>query len=342
MTRIKFLAVLLIAAAALSSCVSTMVQEIPYAGQEHGSFEEEWLSYDGTNGWWYATGFLYDEDNNMYSFQFTIAQNKMGMLKPIVTQLALTDFTNNEHRLFNNVRMNKKGLYVDDMKVGMDDFTYAQKFDNSMIIYADTDEVSFNLNLDYGKGAVWHCDDGYLIMGNPETTDESTVYYSYTNMPTTGTIVIDGKVLNVTGKSWFDRQGGDYTIQDRATQWEWFSVRFDDNEELMLFTFPAVDAADGTYIREDGSYSRLNNYTIEATSFTTATDQNLKFSSGWKLNMPGVKEETYTIEPLMEGQVNIGYFEELCAVYNEANERVGYCFTELLPGARNEKWETIH
>ncbi len=342
MKKTKFAAVAMLLIAMLSSCMSTSVKEIPYSGQAHGTFEEEWLSYSGTNGWWYATGFLYDEDDNMYSYQFTIAQNKMGILKPIVTQLALTDFTNDEHHLFNNVRMNKKGLYVNETRVQMEDFTSVQKFDNSMIINADTEEVSFNLNLDYGKGPVWHCDDGFLIMGNPETTTESTIYYSYTNMPTTGTIVIDGKVLNVSGKSWFDRQGGDYTIQDRATQWEWFSIRFDDNEELMLFTFPAVDAVDGTYIREDGSYSRLNNYSIEATSFTTATEQNLKFSSSWKLTMPGVKDEVYTIVPLMDGQVNIGYFEELCAVYNADDERVGYCFTELLPGARNETWETIH
>ncbi|MDF1520732.1 MAG: hypothetical protein P1P73_09665 [Brevefilum sp.] len=59
------------------------------------------------------------------------------------------------------------------------------------------------------------------------------------------------------------------------------------------------------------------------------------FSKGWNLVMPGIKEERYEIRPIMDGQVNLAYFELLAEIINPSGERVGYCFVELLPGVRN-------
>ena len=59
------------------------------------------------------------------------------------------------------------------------------------------------------------------------------------------------------------------------------------------------------------------------------------FSKGWDLEMPGIKEERYEIRPIMDGQMNLAYFELLAEIINPSGERVGYCFVELLPGVRN-------
>ena len=56
------------------------------------------------------------------------------------------------------------------------------------------------------------------------------------------------------------------------------------------------------------------------------------------MRLPGVKEEHYTVKPLLEGQMNMGYYELLAGVYNPAGEQVGFCFAELLPGARNKRF----
>jgi len=61
----------------------------------------------------------------------------------------------------------------------------------------------------------------------------------------------------------------------------------------------------------------------------------MTFSNGWKLVMPGVKEEKYDIRPLTDGQLNLAYFELLAGIYNEKGKQVGLCMVELLPGARN-------
>jgi hypothetical protein len=104
-------------------------------------------------------------------------------------------------------------------------------------------------------------DNGVLRMG-VDAPEETTVYYSYTNMPTTGTMILNGEKKTVTGKSWFDKQGGTYHLLNRKTHWEWFSVRFFDYEEMMLFTFPQSNYQDGTYIAKDGTASRLIDYKV--------------------------------------------------------------------------------
>jgi hypothetical protein len=52
--------------------------------------------------------------------------------------------------------------------------------------------------------------------------------------------------------------------------------------------------------------------------------------------MPGIKEERYEIKSLMDRQFNIAYYEMMAEVLNAKKERVGYCFVELLSGARNK------
>ncbi len=166
------------------------------------------------------------------------------------------------------------------------------------------------LTLEKGKGAFWHADNGVLAMGGEADPRRRTVYYSYTNMPTRGEVILhdpegENKTMQVTGKSWFDRQWGTYAITKINTHWEWFSMRFFDNEEVMLFSFPQCSYFDGTYIGAGGERQRLRNYTITPKGFTEAAG--IKFSKGWDLNLPGVKEEQYEIRPLIDGQLNLFY-----------------------------------
>jgi len=51
-------------------------------------------------------------------------------------------------------------------------------------------------------------------------------------------LTLGEKEYKVSGKAWFDKQGGTYTLTSRWTNWEWFSMRFFDGKEIMLFSFP--------------------------------------------------------------------------------------------------------
>ncbi len=250
--------------------------------------------------------------------------------------LSLTDFTKDKHYFFHDFQLRAKGIVIEPDTIEFRNLVRIHKGEKEMTLAVRHKHFSLDLKLDYGKGAVWHCDDGLLQMGIPHKK-ETTIYYSYPNMQTSGAMTLNDKTLPVSGKAWFDRQGGPYNMFKTLTHWEWFSLRFFDDEEMMLFSFPQTGHQDGTYIDKYGQSTRLTDYTLTPREFMMSPEP-LRYSSKWELTIPGFKEEHYTILPLSNLQFNLNYYELLAGIHNRNNERVGMCFVELLPGARNKRY----
>ena len=109
------------------------------------------------------------------------------------------------------------------------------------------------------------------------------------------------------------------------------------DEEIMLFTFPQNNYQDGTYIKKDASTQRLLDYKVIPTDFVI--EQKLKFSSGWTIFIPNIKDNDYDLRPQFKGQMNIGYFEQVCGIYDKTNKQDGIAIVELLPGVYNKKFK---
>lgn len=317
---------------------------IPYRESNHGTFDEEWLPHKKSSGWWYITGYLSDKNkpDDLYSFQYTVAQGHIYGITAYILHIGLTNFQKNLHLFKQTVQLRRKkniSVTVNDVVYGP--YTLLSKENNQLTLVMNTKEFGIDLKLQKGKGAIWHCDNGILIMGMPADPKQRTVYYSYPNMPSEGILTIrdnsgQSRAIEVVGKSWFDRQWGPFRLVDEKSHWEWFSFRFFDDEEVMLFSFPQHPYTDGTYIDKQGKTSRLQNYEIKPKDFVTRGKYNYTFSFGWDVAIPGIKEERYEVRPLSEGQFNIAYFELLAEVLNSEEKRVGYCFVELISGARNK------
>ena len=315
---------------------------IPYRQENHGDFDAEWPIQRKVTGWWYITGYFSDpaDPAHLYSYQFTLARPRIFGIYPWLLHLALTDVQARKHQFTQRLTFSHPDVYVTGDSVHFKSLAHLKREVGRMLLTVNTDTFDLNLTLDKGKGAFWHADDGVLVMGGAEDPRRRTVYYSYTNLPTAGEVSLhdpqgDRKTMQVTGKSWFDRQWGPYALTKVNTHWEWFSLRFFDDEEVMLFAFPQCSYYDGTYITRDGKRALVRNYTYTPKGFVEVNG--VKFSMGWDLVMPGVKEEKYEIRPLADGQMNLYYFELLAGIYNPAGEQVGLCMVELLPGARNSQ-----
>ena len=313
---------------------------IPYRETDHGDFDAEWSPHKKVSGWWYITGYLTDLERpeRLYSYQYTLLRARIYRVTVTVLQLALTDFTTGQHFFKQRFSFHERKFFADENSIQFPPLALLQRHADDISLTVTTDEFSLNLNLDYGKGAFWHGDDGVLVMGEPDDPVQRTVYYSYTNMPTGGEVVLHNSpgekiALKVTGKSWLDRQWGPYRLIEPATHWEWFSLRFFDDEEVMLFAFPQHPYYDGTYIDKAGNRQLIRNY--QYTPKELIEVDGFVFSKGWDLVLPGIKDERYQIRPIMDGQMNLAYFELLAEIINPRNERVGFCFVELLPGVRN-------
>ncbi|MBR0404540.1 MAG: hypothetical protein IJI68_04980 [Eggerthellaceae bacterium] len=309
-------------------------------GIPHGTFEDEWLAHKRQSEWWYATGYGTGDDGKLYSFQYTLIKAMVGGLLPYYQlQAAVTNCTDEDHRIV-FAGADKNTITVSPTKAQVGNEACLEKTGNGMLLTMNENEFSLDVEMKPAKDPVWHCEDGKLRM-RVDKPKELTWYYSWTNVPCKGTITIDGKEVAIEGKAWVDKQGGPYSMLKTYTHWEWFSLRFFDGEEAMLFSFPNEEGlydtayVDGTYIRADGSYERLNNYTLVPLEFTV--QDGIKFACKWKLSAPGFKDERYIITPAIDGQLNLVYYELLAKVETESGEHVGYSFVELLSGARNDK-----
>lgn len=319
---------------------------IPYRQEDHGDFDAEWPVQRNVTGWWYITGYFSDpaEPEHLYSYQFTLARPRLYVAYPWLLHLAMTDVQSGKHHFTQRITFAHPEVYVTKDSVHFKSMAHLEKETDRMLLTMKTDTFDLSLTLDKGKGATWHADDGVLRMGGVNPPTRRTVYYSYTNMPTQGEVRLHDpqggeKSMHVTGKSWFDRQWGPYALTNVNTNWEWFSLRFFDDEEVMLFAFPQCPYFDGTYIARDGKKTLVRNYTCTPRRFVEVNG--VKFSMGWDLVMPGVKEQKYEIRPLTEGALNMYYYEMLAGIYNNAGKQVGLCMVELLPGARNTQ-DKIH
>jgi predicted secreted hydrolase len=315
-------------------------ETIPYRQENHGDFDAEWAIQRKVSGWWYITGYFAGKGkpDHLYSYQFTVIKPWVFGFHPWILQLAITDVQTGKHDFTQRMTLSDPDVYVTGDSVHYGPLANLKREPDRMLLDVHAESFDLNLTLDKGKGATWHADDGVLAMGGAEDPRRRTVYYSYTNMPTTGEVIlhdpqVERKNMQVSGKSWFDRQWGPYAIINANTHWEWFSLRFFDNEEVMLFAFPQCPYYDGTYIGRNKERRLVRDYTITPKGFTEAAGMN--FSKGWDLVMPGVKEEKYEIRPMTDGQLNLAYFELLAGIHNPAGEQVGLCMVELLPGARN-------
>jgi predicted secreted hydrolase len=245
---------------------------------------------------------------------------------------AVTDFQTGKHHYEQQAIFFGKNIVITPERIALDgtaEMTFAKKKIGMDMTGMD---YSLTLEMEVAKPAAWHCEDGVLKMG---IDNQWTYYYSFTNLPASGLLKIEGQEYMVSGKGWFDRQGGPYNPLDSRTAWEWFSLRWFDNEEAMLFSFPQDNYQDGTFIAKTGKYRRFADYRITTLGWTEARGK--KFSCGWKVEMKGVKDEEYTIVPKIDGQLNLFYFELLAEIKDRSDKVVGYCVVELLPGVYNKQ-----
>ena len=154
-------------------------------------------------------------------------------------------------------------------------------------------------------------------------------------MAARGTIRRAGKRIPFTGTAWLDHQWGDFGNDRRAFNWDWFSCRFDDRTELMLYRFrdratgkPLGAYSDGTFVLADGSSRR-------ARAFAVTPGRRILHAAGrdwpldWTLSVPGehlrVRLRSIVSDQLVRGTVLPTFWEGAAAA---GGTKTGVCFVE--------------
>jgi predicted secreted hydrolase len=148
-------------------------------------------------------------------------------------------------------------------------------------------------------------------------------YYSASRMAFRGSL----DRLRLTGTAWFDHQWGDFQTNRSALHWDWFSCRFRDRTELMLYRFRSGGES-GTSVDAAG-HGRL------VSSFRAASGKDVLRAVGrrwpldWTLHVPSLQldERLHAVvsDQLVRGGLLPTFWEGAATA---TGTKRGVCFVE--------------
>ncbi|HTX86838.1 MAG TPA: lipocalin family protein [Candidatus Nanoarchaeia archaeon] len=311
-------------------------------------FPQDEQAHDKIIEWWYWNGHLQDAAGNRYGFMDCLFQAKPAKVKlPFLKMpFAKAYFS---HSILSDIEKQKFYPTVDYVSLlSRDSFRQPLLFIN----YIDTNFLdgylvssmveiaplkyrlkarNFDLILTTRKKPLLVGDRGYLNLGK-----RGTYYYSLTNLRAAGIIKLGGKEIKVSGKAWMDHQWADAPYAH--DKWNWFSLQFDDNTEMLCFEISRADKK--TAVAEisypNGKTEHLSEVIFTPTGKEWASPKTkAKYPLNWQIEIPA-KKIKLQVKPLIKNQEmifgTINYWEGPIAVSGKLGNKKanGRGFLELV------------
>jgi predicted secreted hydrolase len=270
-------------------------------------FPRDHLGHAAGVEWWYFTAYAHGSDGHRYSVFFTLFERD-GFVLP-VSQVVNLDTGRIAQHTENLVRAT--GLPFSSEVAGLRYDAAHDDWAARAAALAFTAHPTKPYVL-HGGGT------GVIAQGA-----SSSHYYSSTRMTMRGSL---GRV-RLTGTAWFDHQWGDFQSTASALHWDWFSCRFDDRTELMLYRF-RDGRANGTFVDRGGHGRPVKRFVAEpGTRMFRAAGR--RWPLDWTLRVPGLhlKLVLHAIVPdqLFRGLLVPTFWEGASTV--DGTKR-GVCFVE--------------
>ena len=274
--------------------------EFPRDHYAHPDFKSEW---------WYFTGNLAAEDGREYGFQLTFfrqgvrrgeeAKTRFAVDDIKLAHFAITDIAGQQFRFAQKVSRGSFGDagFSDGERIAwIDDWTLRLSGPGQFRLEAKDKDFALNLDLTSAKEPVFHGEDG--VSQKSEGEGRASHYYSYTRLAAKGTVTLEGREIPVTGWSWFDQEWATNQLTENQTGWDWLSLQFEDNTELMLFQIRLKDGgrdpfSHGTWIDAEGNTTPVKNEDFELVPGRTWRSQETggDYPVEWKLRIPKLDVE---------------------------------------------------
>ena len=275
--------------------------------------------------WWYQTGVLNDGD---YSYELTVFRSKFSKGGWIVH--AMVHDHVEDKRYFSETVLDPSEITLES---NGEDFTllyigditlYTVWKPSSIEIEFESKEFGFHLELKPRKGWVAHGENGIVDMALGKS-----YYYSLTNVDVTGWISIKGERHDITGKTWIDRQWGNFMPHP----WDWFSFRLENGYELMVFGFPGLGYY-GTVTFPDGTFEHVDNVRVDLKGEYAFDGKHIPIPQPGTVEIPDMKISLKAMA-ISKNQFNEAvhtppYWEGLCRVEGTIGDEFvrGWAFFE--------------
>jgi predicted secreted hydrolase len=135
----------------------------------------------------------------------------------------------------------------------------------------------------------------------------ATYYYSIPRVAVQGTVVRDGRPLQVHGLAWLDREWGSGSLGPQESGWDWFGLQLDDGSCLMFYALRDRGGAEdaysaGTSVDAQGKVRPLARSDVRIEVLGHWTDRSgARYPSRWRLLVPKLGLDL-TVQPVLADQ----------------------------------------
>lgn len=294
--------------------------------------------------WWYLTGHLFDEKGREFGYELTFFivgvqkrhyDSQFGVDNIYISHFAVSDVKGKRYYFSDNADSGAfyfAGTRNDRLKVWVGDNVLEGTLDR-MHISASDSEKTLDLEFIPQKPLILNGDRGYSRKSE-ESPLIASLYFSYTDLKTSGTLKLGDASFKVSGKSWFDRELSSKGLTEKEKGWDWFSIQLDDGREVMLYLMRKKDGSpdrysSGTFVSEDGKYRHLtlNDFRVSVRSRYRSQKTGAHYPLIQEVDIPSENLRLKVI-PLLEDQEFIAtsstgnyYWEGTCRVEGSATGR---------------------
>jgi predicted secreted hydrolase len=229
--------------------------------------------------WWYYTGNL-QSAGRPFGFELTFFRQAIqeeaagkSLWSPRdvwMAHLALTDVQGKQ--FLHAERLNRSGpglagVSDERQRIWNGNWSCELKPDKHRLQATDP-RFAFTLDLSPAKAPVTHGQNGVSQKG-PQP-GQASHYISFTRLQASGAITLGGQRLPVQGSAWMDHEIFSSELDPTLAGWDWFSIQFDNNTELMLYRLRLKDGRSseysaGTFVDAQGRATHLNHNEFQLT-----------------------------------------------------------------------------
>lgn len=287
--------------------------------------------------WWYLTGHLRDGSGREFGYEVTFFvvgvqqrpfKSRFGVNRVHVSHFAVTDVGGKRFHFSDRSDSGAFGFAgADENRLSV--WVGGNSLKGSperMHVRASDAQKSLDLVLRPTKPAVFHGDRGFSRKSAASPLHAS-LYFSYTNLATEGTLRVAGRDFAVTGTSWFDREISSEPLAADIAGWDWFALTLEDGREIMLYLLRKSDGSadpfsSGTVIGRDGMYRHLKkeDFGVTVTGHYRSGRTGTRYPSRWVITVPS-EGISVTVTPFVEDQEVVAerttfntYWEGACRV----------------------------
>lgn len=299
--------------------------------------------------WWYFTGYLHDEQKKeTFGYEWTFFRTAIqsrartkgsawGLRDLFFAHFAISDL---DRKIFwqtekiSRGALGLAGVDRDKLKIWIEDWSLRSE-KGFWHLEARSEKYSLDLYLKSLKPEVIHGMNG--VSRKADETGHATHYVSLTKMETFGTLKRSGlESLRVKGESWHDHEFGSHQLSNKQVGWDWFSLRLDSGEELMIYLIRKKDGcfdlnSSGTWVDRNGkaSHLKIDELSVLSTGTWKSPRTGIVYPAQWEIRVPkfglnvSVNPMLATQEFLAYGTAGLAYWEGACHVSGSHNGR-GY------------------